>query len=53
MLCGDARGNGSGWECRLVLTGFSDCRLSDGGDNNGGGDGDGGGSSDGGDDDVY
>lgn len=50
MLCGDAGGNGNGWECRLVLTGFSDCRPSDGGDN-GGGDGDGGESSDGGDDD--
>lgn len=50
MLCGDAGGNGNGWECRLVLTGFSDCHPSDGGDN-GGGDGDGGESSDGGDDD--
>ena len=43
VLCGDAGGNGNGWQCRLVPTGFSDCGSSDGGDdNNGGRDGDGG-----------
>ena len=43
VLCGDAGGNGNGWQCRLVPTDFSDCGSSDGGDdNNGGRDGDGG-----------
>ena len=42
MLCGDAGGNGNGWEGRLVLKCFSECGSPVGGDDNGGGDGDGG-----------
>lgn len=54
---GAAGGDGNGWECRLVLKGFSDCGspAGDGGDDRSGSGGngrhgDGRGSSDGGDD---
>ena len=48
MLCGDAGGNGNGWEGRLALTGFSDCGSPDGGDGDDGGGGGGGDGDDGG-----